>query len=158
MPGRYSRKDRSLPAIHRLLPTRGIRFFPSRNLASRRDEIGGIKIVFASNSDQGEQSIAAGIAQCRAHPVRLGRIGNGANRPVGGNPLPGGMGQNGGQIGLRFAAAVVTVRISGMALDFIAAQPQNPCGLGVVPCLIQIVRARRFLGRSQADKTVIGNG
>ena len=42
-----------------------------------RGQIRRIQIILAGNPDQGEQGIAAGVGQRRAHPVRGGRLATG---------------------------------------------------------------------------------
>ena len=59
-----------------------------RRLLPGRSEIGRIEVVFAGNADQGEQGIAPGVGQCRAHPVRGGGLADGADRPIRGDPFP----------------------------------------------------------------------
>ena len=55
----------------------------NRDLRRRlRGEVGRIQIVLAGNPDQGEQRIAPGVGQCRAHPVRGGGFADRADRPV----------------------------------------------------------------------------
>ncbi len=61
------------------------------------EEIGRIEIVLAGYPDQCKQDVAPRIAQRRAGPMRGGGLADGTNRPVRGDPLPGGMGQKGGQ-------------------------------------------------------------
>ena len=56
--------------------------------AAGRHEVRGIDIVLTGNADEGEQSIAAGISERRSHAMGGGGIGNGADRPVRGDPLP----------------------------------------------------------------------
>ena len=65
---------------------------------SGTDQIRRIEIILAGNADEGEQRIAPGISQRRSHAMRGGGLGDGADRPVRGDPFPGGMGQHGGQI------------------------------------------------------------
>ena len=45
-------------------------------------QIGGVDIILASNPNQGEEGIAPGIGQRRAHPVWRRRLADGADRPV----------------------------------------------------------------------------
>ena len=60
-------------------------------------KVRGIKIVLSGNPDQGEQRIAPGVGQGRAHPVWGGGITDGTDRPVRGDPFAGGMRQQRGQ-------------------------------------------------------------
>src|SRR6266851_3525494 len=60
-------------------------------------EIGGIKVVFPGNSDEGKQRITTGISESCSHPVRCGGFADRAHRPVRRDPFPGGMGQERGQ-------------------------------------------------------------
>jgi hypothetical protein len=50
-------------------------------------KIGRIKVVLAGNADEREQDVAAGIGQRRPHAAGAGHLGNGADRPVRGDPL-----------------------------------------------------------------------
>jgi len=61
-------------------------------------KIGGIEVVLARNAHQREQRVAPGIGERRAHALRRGHVGDGADRPVRPNPLPRRMRQQGGQI------------------------------------------------------------
>ena len=61
-------------------------------------EVGSVEVVLAGDPDQREQGIAPGVGQRRAHPVRGGCLGDGADRPVRGDPFPRGMRQHGGQV------------------------------------------------------------
>ncbi len=51
------------------------------------DQIRRIEIVLTGNADQGEQRIAAGIGKGRTHAMRGRGVGNGTDRPVGGDPF-----------------------------------------------------------------------
>ena len=73
----------------------------TRGLTLARDEGGQIrriKIVLAGDAHQGEQRIAPGIGQGGSHAVRRGRLGDRADRPVGGHPFAGRMCQHGGEL------------------------------------------------------------
>src|SRR6516164_10124952 len=59
-----------------------------------RQKIWCIEIILPSNADQREQSISTGIGQRRAHAVRGGRVSDGADRPIRGDPFSRGMRQN----------------------------------------------------------------
>src|SRR6516164_1671528 len=57
-----------------------------------------IQIVLASDADQGEQCIAAGVGQCRAHALGIGSFGDRTNRPIRCDPFAGGVRKGGSQI------------------------------------------------------------
>jgi hypothetical protein len=50
-------------------------------------KVGCIEIVLTGDANEREQGIAAGIGQRRPHPPGAGHLGNGADRPVRGDPL-----------------------------------------------------------------------
>ena len=60
-------------------------------------EVGRIEIVLAGDSDQGEQGIAPGIGEGRAHPMGSGRLRGRADRPVRRHPFAGGVHERGRQ-------------------------------------------------------------
>ena len=57
-----------------------------------------IQIVLARDADQGEQCVAAGVGQRGAHALGVSGFSYRADRPIGGDPLPGGMGKRCRQI------------------------------------------------------------
>src|SRR6266852_6358612 len=61
-------------------------------------EIGRIEVVLPRDPYQGEESISASVGQRGTHAVRGRGIGEPAYRPIGGNPLARGMGQDCGQV------------------------------------------------------------
>jgi hypothetical protein len=61
-------------------------------------EVRRIEIILAGDPDQSKKRVPSRVSQCGPHAPRSGRICDGANRPVGGDPLPGLMGQDRGEI------------------------------------------------------------
>ena len=61
---------------------------------SRGRQIRRIQIILAGNADERKQRIPPGIGQCRAHAMWGGRVADGTDRPIGGNPFSRSMGQN----------------------------------------------------------------
>src|SRR3954471_10288315 len=57
-----------------------------------------IQIVLASNPDQREQGVTAGVGQRRAHALGIGSFGDGTDRPIRCDPFAGGVRKRGGQI------------------------------------------------------------
>ena len=64
----------------------------------RRNEIGSIEIILAGDTNEGEQGVAAGIGEGRAHAMRGCGLTDGTDWPIGCNPFSGRMGQHGRQI------------------------------------------------------------
>ena len=69
-----------------------------RGRARTITKIGRIQIVLASNPDQREQCVAAGVGQRGAHALGIGSFGDGTNRPIRCDPFAGGVRKRGGQI------------------------------------------------------------
>jgi hypothetical protein len=60
-------------------------------------QIRRVEVILARNSDQGEQGIAPGVGQRRAHAARRCHLGQRTHRPVRGNPLARGVGKHRGE-------------------------------------------------------------
>ena len=60
-----------------------------------KEKFRGIQIVLSSNSDQRKKGVAPGIGERGSQSMRNRRLADRADRPVGGHPFPGGVGQHG---------------------------------------------------------------
>ena len=75
-----------------------VHYVSSRSRVCRSAKIRRIKIIFAGNTDEREQGIAASVGERCTHALRVcSFFRHGTDWPVRGDPLTGGMGEHGGQ-------------------------------------------------------------